>query len=139
MKLLILEKKYPNIDKEFEKDHFVLQDYIGCFTTISSDMHLEQTIQQSKKSAREIVGQTKHENYINKWELVYHKALAFSDCFTKLTYPRKTTEMFGNCSLFGNVSKQFNKALDKVTNLILVRGNPFVSDIIDMLRNFTSW
>ena len=34
--------------------------------------------------------------------------------------------------------KQFDKAVEKVTNSILVRGNPFLSEIRDTLHNFTS-
>ena len=60
-KMRMLETECTDIHKELEKSHFVAQRYCGGFTASSPDMHLEQTIQQSKKSVRGIVAQTKQE------------------------------------------------------------------------------
>ena len=46
--------------------------------------------------------------------------------------------MFGSRNLIGNVSKQFDEAVEKVTNSILIRGNPFPTKTPDTLRNVTS-
>ena len=43
-KMRPLETDYPDIQKEFKKDHFVVQAYSGCFKATSPDMCLEQTI-----------------------------------------------------------------------------------------------
>ena len=46
--------------------------------------------------------------------------------------------MFGSRNLIGNVSKQFDEAVEKVTNSILIRRNPFPTKTTDTLHNVTS-
>ena len=46
--------------------------------------------------------------------------------------------MFGSRNLIGNVSKQFDEAVEKVTNSIPIRRNPFPTKTTDTLHNVTS-
>ena len=83
----MLETEYPKIQKEIEKGCFAVQEYSGYFTANSLHMHLEKLL--NNQSVKGIVEQTKHKRYITEWELVYHKALGISSCFTKLSNPKR--------------------------------------------------
>ena len=86
-KIRMLRFEYPSVYEQFMLEKFVVQTEPGGFKGISPDMKLEQTIQKSKKSPGSIVGQTKKKAYLTEWELIYHEALAISNCFTELTQP----------------------------------------------------
>ena len=48
-------------------------------------MKLEQTIQMSKKSQSGIIEQTRQNNYVTKWEMIYHEVLNISNSFHGIT------------------------------------------------------
>ena len=48
-------------------------------------MKLEQTIQRSKKSQSGIIGQTWQNNYVTKWEMIYHEIMNISNSFQGIT------------------------------------------------------
>ena len=67
---------------------FVVKGKPGTFNNVSPDMKLEQTIQRSKKSQSGIIGQTRQNNYVTEWELVYHEILNISNLFHGVTSSR---------------------------------------------------
>ena len=82
-----LEKKrqfsdeFPEIYGHFKNGEFVVKGKPGNFNAVSPDMKLEQIIQRSKKSQSGITGQTRQNNYVTEWELVYHEMLNLADQF----------------------------------------------------------
>ena len=137
-KMRMLKEEYPSIYDQFMQGNFVLQTEPGGFKANSPDMRLEQTIQRSKKSSGGIIGQTRQEEYVTEWELVYHEILAISNCFSDLTQSKEACRLFGHHELFGSSAQKFNGAVQKVSDFISARGNPYSGSISSQLHNFTS-
>ena len=114
----------------------------GTFNAVSSDMKLEQTIQRSKKSQSGIIGQTRQNNYMTEWELVYHEILNISNLFHGITAAGwlsfRETDL--HHELGRSVSTLLNESTRKVTNFLAERGNPYLvtSSSITKLHHFTT-
>ena len=70
---------------EFMEGKFVVKTSAGFFNAVAPDMKLKQSIQQSKKGAGGITGQTKQNAFATQWELAYHEALDISKSYCNIT------------------------------------------------------
>ena len=93
-------------------------------------MKLEQTINRSQKSSGDIVGQTKTDSHVSEWELVYHKILAISDCYSNLTK--------SNTRRGPDIHHELSDNTLGTVEFILARGNPYQITATIALHNFTS-
>ena len=103
-------------------------------------MKLEQTRQRSKKSQFGIIGQTRQNNYVTEWELVYHEISNVSNLFHGITSSRlsfRETDL--HRELGGSISTLLNESTRKVTTFLAERGNPYLvtSSSITKLHHFT--
>ena len=101
-------------------------------------MKLEQTINRSQKSSGGIVGQTKTDSYVSEWELVYHKILAISDCYSNLTKSNTRRGPDIHHELSDNIGKQISDHTLSTVEFILARGNPYQITATIAPHNFTS-
>ena len=74
----------PEVYKVFIAGKFVVKQTHGKFNAVGADIALEQTINRSKKSASEIMGNTRMKKFVAMWELTYHEMLAISNLFREL-------------------------------------------------------
>ena len=83
-----LPDDFPEIYDHFKNGEFLVKGKPGIFNALSPNMKLDQTKQRSKKSQSGISGQTRQNNYVTEWELVYHKILNISNLFHDITNNR---------------------------------------------------
>ena len=72
VKMRQLPDEFPEIYDHFKNGEFVVKEKPGTFNAVSLDMKLEQTIQRLKKIQSGVIRQTRQNNYVTEWELVYH-------------------------------------------------------------------
>ena len=68
-KLRQLPDQFPETYNHFENGEFVVKGKPGTFNAVSKGL------QRSKKNQSSIIGQTRQNNYLTEWELVYHEIL----------------------------------------------------------------
>ena len=136
-KMRKLDQEHPDLYAEFHAEKFVVQTSAGNFKAVSPDMKPEQTINRSQKSSGGIVGQTKTDSYVSEWELVYHEVLAISNCFSNLTKSKTRTGPHLHHELAGGIGKQLSESMNKVTEFITERGNPYETLTPTPLHNIT--
>ena len=136
-KMRKLDQEHPDQYPEFHAGKFVVQTSAGTVKAVSPDMKLEQTINRPQKSSGGIVVQMKIDSYVSKWELVYHEVLAISNCFSDLTKSKTRTGPQLHHELAGGISKQLSESMNKVTEFITERGNPYKTLTPTPLHNIT--
>ena len=105
-------------------------------------MKLEQTIQRSKKSQSGIIGQTWQNNYVTKWEMIYHEILNISNSFQGITSSNKLS--FGETDQYhklgGSIWTLLNESTRKLKTSLAERGNPNLVTLWSMtkLHHFTT-
>ena len=135
-----LPETHPQVYEQFLLGNFVVKTNPGTFNAVSPDMKLEQTIQQSQKSSKGVIGQTRQANYVSEWEVVYHEILAISNTLRYLipsNIGNRECEL--HHELYGNFALNYNKQVIKVIEFVEQQGNPFTSATgIVKLHNFFS-
>ena len=97
------------------------------FNAVSLDMKLEQTIQRSQKSSKGIIGQTRRNEYVTEWQLIYHEVFDISNMEHMETYHHE---------LIGRKSEQFDENVTRLLKFIEAKGNPFDVNQTVNLHNF---
>ena len=121
------------------KGKFFVKTKTGSFNAVSPDMKLEQTIQRSKKSTSGIIVQSKQTSCVTEWELVYHEILGISNIFTSITsHGLGFRETDLHHELSGSLTKVLSDSVDKVSNFLLERNNPYEVKETTKLHHFTT-
>ena len=121
------------------KGYFVINENHRKFSGVSPDKKLEQTIQRAQENSSGNIGQTRRISYVSEREVVYHEILAISN-----TFRRPTNSTLGGSEselqhvLDGNYAKVFNAQVTNITNFLIARGNPYLSENQTQLRNIIS-
>ena len=68
---------------------------------------------------------------------MYHEVLAISNCFSNLTKSKTRTGPQLHHKLAGGISKQLSESMNKVTEFITERGNPYETLTPTPLHNIT--
>ena len=72
-KMQKLPLEHLKMYQEFMDGKSVMKTNRGCSNPVTPDLKLEQTIQWSNNSTTEIIGQTRKESFITKWETIYYE------------------------------------------------------------------
>ena len=67
-----LDQEHPYIYTEFLAGNFVVQTSVSTFKAVSQDTKFDQTINRSGKNFSGLLGQTKTESYVSRWERVHY-------------------------------------------------------------------
>ena len=70
-----LEKSAPDVYHHFMRANFAVKRTLGKFKLVPIDQCLEQTINRSQLSCREVIGNTKRKEFVAQWELIYPEIL----------------------------------------------------------------
>ena len=125
--------------KEFIKGKFVVKTQIGNFNGVPPDMKLEQTIKRSKKSAADIIGQTRQLLYVTEWKLIYHEVLAISNIYQNITnFGLSFWETNLHYESGGSLYKLMNESVNKTYRFISERGNPYLTSQYGKLHHLTT-
>ena len=125
-KMRKLPQDHPEIYEKFMQGFLVVKQNNGVFNAVAPDMQLEQTIQRSKKSVKEIIGQTRQVAYVSQSEIVYHEILAISNSFQQLINAKVGhRETVIHHEFGGNVSEHLSSCVKKIYNLFAAGGNPY--------------
>ena len=122
-----LPEKFPTIFNAFKARMFVVCTSDRLFSAVSPDMKLEQKVQRSQKSMGGIISQTNQQNYVTKWEIVYHEILSISNVFKEITNKNRklSNEFTQHHELEGNLSKEIELAIQTLVAFITRWGNPY--------------
>ena len=76
-------------------------------------MKLEQAIQRSQKSSKEIIGQNRKSDYVTEWQLIYHEVLDISNTFREITNA-KVIEHMETCHY--ELARRKSELFDQIVN-----------------------
>ena len=119
--------------------YFVISESHRNFSGVSSNMKLEQTMRCAQKRSSGIIGQTRRISDVAEWEVVYHKILAISNTFRRLTNSTLgASESQLHHELDGNYATVFNAQVTNITNTLIARGSPHLPESQPQLPNIIS-
>ena len=97
----------------------------GEFSSVGTDMCLEQTINRSSKGKGGVVGETKRKDFVTMWNLIHHERLAVNNLGRKLSGAEfDKRELLIHHKFTKSEIEREEKLIDNMITYIITHENP---------------